>query len=66
MPTIVAYLILLTLITPPLGAFMYRVYTSEKIGRVEGVIYRLIGVDPRANRRGGVTRRASCGSARSR
>ena len=27
---------------------MYRVYTSEKIGRVEGVIYRLIGVDPRA------------------
>ncbi len=48
MPTIVAYLILLTLITPPLGAFMYRVYTSEKIGRVEGVIYRLIGVDPRA------------------
>src|SRR6478672_7142220 len=48
MPTIVVYLILLTLITPPLGAFMYRVYTSERIGRVEGVIYRLIGVDPRA------------------
>jgi potassium-transporting ATPase potassium-binding subunit len=48
MPTIVVYLILLTLLTPPLGAFMYRVYTSEKIGRVEGVIYRLIGVDPRA------------------
>jgi len=47
-PTIVVYLILLTLITPPLGAFMYRVYTSERIGRVEGVIYRLIGVDPRA------------------
>jgi len=48
MPTIVVYLILLTLITPPLGAFMYRVYTSERIGRVESVIYRLIGVDPRA------------------
>ena len=38
MPTIVVYLILLTLITPPLGAFMYRVYTSERIGRVEGVM----------------------------
>src|SRR6478672_706351 len=48
MPTIVVYLILLTLITPPLGAFMYRVYTSERIGHVEGVIYRLIDVDPRA------------------
>src|SRR6266566_7874809 len=48
MPTIVVYLILLTLITPPLGAFMYRVYTSQRIGRVEGVIYRLIGVDPLA------------------
>src|SRR6266516_3582010 len=48
MPTIVVYLILLTLITPPFGTFMYRVYTSQRIGRVEGVIYRLIGVDPRA------------------
>jgi K+-transporting ATPase ATPase A chain len=48
MPTIVVYLILLTLLTPPLGAYMYRVYTSERIGRIEGVIYRLIGVDPKA------------------
>jgi K+-transporting ATPase ATPase A chain len=48
MPTIVLYLVLLILVTPPLGAFMYRVYTSERIGRVEGVIYRMIGVDPRA------------------
>jgi potassium-transporting ATPase potassium-binding subunit len=48
MPTIVVYLVLLVLVTPPLGAFMYRVYTSERIGRVEGLIYRLIGVDPRA------------------
>jgi K+-transporting ATPase ATPase A chain len=44
--TVVVYVVLLILITPPLGAFMYRVYTSEKVGRVEGVIYRLIGVDP--------------------
>ena len=27
---------------------MYRVYTSEKIGRIEGVFYRIIGVDPKA------------------
>ena len=44
--TIVVYVVLLTLLAPPLGAYMYRVYTSERIGRVEGSIYRLIGVDP--------------------
>jgi potassium-transporting ATPase potassium-binding subunit len=48
MITIVVYLVLLTAITPPLGAYMYRVYTSERIGRVEGLVYRLIGVDPEA------------------
>jgi K+-transporting ATPase ATPase A chain len=46
MITIVVYAILLILITPPLGAYMYRVYTRERIGRVEGAVYRLIGVDP--------------------
>jgi K+-transporting ATPase ATPase A chain len=44
--TIVVYAVLLILVTPPLGAYMYRVYTRERIGRVEGVVYRLIGVDP--------------------
>jgi K+-transporting ATPase ATPase A chain len=44
--TLVVYVVLLTLITPPLGYFMYRVYQSEKVGRVEGLIYRIIGVDP--------------------
>ncbi len=48
MVTIVVYVVLLTLLTPPLGYFMYRVYQSEKVGRVEGVIYRIIGVDPMA------------------
>ena len=48
MVEIVVYLVLLTLLTPPLGYFMYRVYQSEKVGRVEGVIYRIIGVDPMA------------------
>jgi potassium-transporting ATPase potassium-binding subunit len=48
MATIFVYLVLLTLITPPLGTYMFRVYTSERIGRVEGLVYRLIGVDPKA------------------
>ena len=46
MTTILVYLVILTALTPPVGAYMYRVYTSERVGRVEGVIYRLIGVDP--------------------
>ncbi len=46
MITIVVYLALLTAVTPPLGAFMYRVYKRDRIGRLEGVVYRLIGVDP--------------------
>jgi K+-transporting ATPase ATPase A chain len=46
MATLVVYSLLLIAITPPLGAFMYRVYTRERIGRIERVIYRLIGVDP--------------------
>ena len=46
MTTILVYLVILTALTPPVGAYMYRVYTSERVGRVEGVVYRLIGVDP--------------------
>jgi K+-transporting ATPase ATPase A chain len=48
MVTILGYLVVLVVLTPPVGAYMYRVYTRERIGRVEGVIYRLIGVDPMA------------------
>ena len=33
MTTIVVYLVILTALTPPVGAYMYRVYTSERIGR---------------------------------
>lgn len=32
----------------PLGDYMYRVYTGKKDSKAESVIYRLIGVDPRA------------------
>jgi potassium-transporting ATPase potassium-binding subunit len=46
MITIVVYALLLIAVTPPLGAYMYRVYSREKIGRAEGMVYRLIGVDP--------------------
>jgi K+-transporting ATPase ATPase A chain len=47
MVAIVVYIVLLTALTPPLGAYMYRLYSREEIGRSEGVVYRLIGVDPR-------------------
>jgi K+-transporting ATPase ATPase A chain len=46
MVTIVVYLILLGLLTPPLGSYMYRVYRREDTGRAEGLVYRLIGVNP--------------------
>jgi K+-transporting ATPase ATPase A chain len=48
MITIVVATLLLIAITPPLGAYMHRVYTNEKIGRFEGVIYKMIGVNPSA------------------
>ena len=35
----------------PLGAYMARVFTSERDLRVERVVYRLVGVDPRADQR---------------
>src|SRR5215207_531888 len=46
MVTIVVYILLLTALTPPLGSYMYRVYRRERIGRAEGIVYRLIGVNP--------------------
>jgi K+-transporting ATPase ATPase A chain len=46
MVTIVVYILLLTALTPPLGSYMYRVYKRERIGRAEGFVYRLIGVNP--------------------
>jgi len=42
----------------PLGAYMARVYTSEHDSRVERVIYRVIGVDPKADQRWPVYARA--------
>jgi K+-transporting ATPase ATPase A chain len=48
MGTIVVYTLLLIGLTPPLGAYLYRVYTSERTGRIEGVFYRVLGVNPDA------------------
>jgi potassium-transporting ATPase potassium-binding subunit len=47
MAGILVYALLLILLTPPLGAYMYRVYTRERVGRAEGLVYRAIGVDPK-------------------
>jgi len=46
MGTVTAYFLCLILLTPPLGLWMYRVYSSDRIGRVEGLVYRLCGVRP--------------------
>jgi len=48
MGTIVLYSVLLVVLTPPLGAYMYRVYTRPGRGWLEGIVYRLIGVNPDA------------------
>jgi potassium-transporting ATPase potassium-binding subunit len=48
MGTIVLFAVLLIVLTPPLGAYMYRVYTRPERGRLENVVYRAIGVNPDA------------------
>jgi K+-transporting ATPase ATPase A chain len=48
MVTIVVYSLLLIALTPPLGAYLYRVYTREHTGGVEGIFYRILGVNPEA------------------
>jgi K+-transporting ATPase ATPase A chain len=48
MPAIALFSILLILLTPPLGSYMYRVYTRPGRGRLETVVYRMIGVNPDA------------------
>jgi K+-transporting ATPase ATPase A chain len=42
----------------PLGAFMARVYTSQHDTRVERVLYRVMGVDPKADQRWSVYARS--------
>ncbi len=42
----------------PLGDYMYRVYTSSRDWRVERVIYRVIGADPKAQQQWGAYARS--------
>lgn len=44
----IVLLVALLAAIPLVGSYMHRVYTSEKIGYVEGVIYRMIGTKPEA------------------
>jgi len=46
--TFIVYAVVLTLLVIPVGGYMYRIYTFEGTGRIEGVLYRLMGVDPKA------------------
>ena len=46
-----ALLAALALCYRPLGGYMARVFTSERDLRVERVVYRVVGVDPRADQR---------------
>ncbi len=48
MATIIFYSVLLIVLTPPLGSYLYRVYTREETGRIERVFYRILGVNPEA------------------
>src|SRR5262245_50269352 len=48
MGAVILLCVLLGALTPPVGAYMYRVYTRPEIGRIEGFIYRLLRVDPNA------------------
>ncbi|HNF05299.1 MAG TPA: potassium-transporting ATPase subunit KdpA, partial [Mycobacterium sp.] len=58
----IAFLALLVLalaaVHVPLGDYMYRVYSAEKDNRVERVIYRLIGADPRSEQNWGAYARS--------
>ncbi|MHB8511981.1 MAG: potassium-transporting ATPase subunit KdpA [Actinomycetota bacterium] len=48
MLTFVVFCVLLVAITPPLGAYMHRVYSREKNGRAESLVYKIIGINPNA------------------
>ena len=58
--TFLALLILaLAAVHVPLGDYMYRVYNSDKDSRVERVVYRLIGADPKAEQTWGAYARSA-------
>jgi K+-transporting ATPase ATPase A chain len=55
---LVLLILALVAVHKPLGDYMYRVYSSEKHSRVESVIYRLIGADPKSEQTWGAYARS--------
>jgi len=55
---LVLLIVALAAVHVPLGDYMYRVYSSEKDNRVERVIYRLIGADPKSEQTWGAYARS--------
>ena len=55
---LVALIVALAVVHVPLGDYMYRVYSSEKDSRVERVVYRMIGADPKAEQTWGAYARS--------
>ncbi len=51
-------IVALAVVHVPLGDYMYRVYSSDKHSRVERVIYRLIGADPKSEQSWGAYARS--------
>ena len=46
--------LILALAHVPLGEWMYRIFTDERDWRMESLVYRLVGVDPRSEQRSSV------------
>jgi len=46
--------LILALAHVPLGEWMYRIFTDERVWRMERLVYRLVGVDPRSEQRSSV------------
>lgn len=44
----IVYLVILIASIPLLGGYMHRVFTRRSTGRIEGIVYRLVGTDPAA------------------
>jgi len=55
---LVALIVALAVVHVPLGDYMYRVYSSEKDSRVERVVYRMIGADPKSEQTWGAYARS--------
>lgn len=42
----IVYMLVLIATIPVLGSYMYRVFSKGTVGRIEGSIYRILGMDP--------------------